>query len=28
MSVVYVTLHHVARIVLAVTFARVGGQWV
>jgi uncharacterized membrane protein AbrB (regulator of aidB expression) len=26
-SVVYVTAHHVARIVLAVTFAKVGARW-
>ncbi len=28
MSVVFVTVHRVARIVLSVTFARVGGRWV
>ena len=27
MSVVYVTLHHVARIVLAVTAAKIGSRW-
>ncbi len=28
MSVVFVTVHHVARIVLSVTFARIGVRWV
>ncbi len=28
MSVIYVTAHHVARIVLAVTFAKIGARWV
>jgi hypothetical protein len=28
MSAIYVTAHHVARIVLAVTVAKVGGRWV
>lgn len=28
MSVIYVTAHHVVRIVLAVSFAKLGGRWV
>jgi hypothetical protein len=28
MSVVYVTIHHVARIVLSVLVARMGGRWI
>ncbi len=28
MSVIYVTVHHVARIVLAVTVAKLAGGWV